>query len=150
MQAWGGGSSKARMGLNKRAASGEGLMDAGEGEGLISPSSSGGLQSRVPSPRGGLGGNAGGGVEQRAGSLSRQGVPPHGSAFPSETQLQQVRTCAACMRAGAKLLLRGGSHSSRLACQIAVQGLPVKRHDGGMMSPWRLLRLACMQFTACS
>jgi hypothetical protein len=60
------------MGMNKRAASGESVMD---------PSSDSSPGS--PSPR----------LEQRHHSVQKQNVPAHGSAYPSEVQLQQARSC---------------------------------------------------------
>ena len=80
-QSW-GGASKMRMGLSKRAASGE----AGEpNEDMASLMGGSGGGGGYPSPR------SSGTMEQRSHSLNRQGVPAHASAYPSETQLQQVR-----------------------------------------------------------
>ena len=71
-----------RMGLSKRAASGE----AGEpNEDMASLMGNSGGGSGYPSPR------SSGTMEQRSHSLNRQGGPAHASAYPSETQLQQVR-----------------------------------------------------------
>ena len=81
-QSW-GSSSKMRMGLSKRAASGETGEPNEDMAGFMGSSTGGG--SGYPSPRGSSG------AEQRSHSLTRQGVPAHASAYPSETQLQQVR-----------------------------------------------------------
>ena len=67
-QAW---AARSRVGINKRAASGESVLD---------PSSDSSPGS--PSPR----------LEQRHHSVSKQSVSAHGSAYPSEVQLQQART----------------------------------------------------------
>ncbi len=65
MQAW---SSKGRVGMSKRAASGESIDPSSDSS---SPGS--------PSPR----------LEQRHHSV-KQSMPAHGSAYPSEVQLQQA------------------------------------------------------------